>query len=174
MAVCLFVLTVTGKASFAQSRPPAAPGKASDRNLSEEGTGVAAKEKQAKRPLFQQQVRVRTLMGREQIESEFDNLARRTLLLLSIPFWTGNSTRLWMSAGGSFSAAVLLFGLLLVLLLRVRRYCRRYRDHMFFNRRPFLRLAFGLFRQTIPLFGITLFFYSKAIHLFMKALICHF
>jgi len=158
LAIYFLGAALTGRVPIAQGRPPAAPGQASEQNFSEGATGVAAKGKLPQWPLSQQQVRVRTVISRAQIKSEFSDLASRGILLASLPPWIEAFRRLWDSEGALFLAAVL-FALLLGLLFRMRRFCGRYRDHIFFNRRPFLRFAFDLFRQTMPLFGITLFFY---------------
>jgi len=110
-----------------------------------------------KEELFQRRLNLPMLLSSEKIGQEIKRLANSLLLLFSKGFWA-KEVRALRDLGGFFLVySLLLYGIILLLILRFKRFCQKRYDHPDIGLYPVRSLAFRLIHNSLPLFGTAVF-----------------
>ncbi len=109
--------------------------------------------------LFQRTVTPLIGLGWKSIGGELKQLGEQIRKFSSLEYWLALGTDLLASRGLLPVTSVLLYLLTLVLIMRLRRFCRRLKDKPFGAEYPWRRMAIRLLTRSMPQLGTALFFY---------------
>lgn len=109
--------------------------------------------------LFQRTVNPLISLGWKNIESELKLLGEQLRKIGSPEYWFALAGDLLASRGLLPVSAVVLYLLTLVLILRLRRFCRWVQEKPLCTEFPWRRMAVRLLERAMPLLGSALFFY---------------
>ncbi len=115
-----------------------------------------------KEELFQRKDNLLVLLNLYQTKEEISRLTGQLFSLTSLDVWSTAMRTLWKLGGALLITFCLLFGITLVLLYRLRKFCVDCHELLFFSQYPYRTLAFRLLRRSLPLLGSTLFLYIYA------------
>ena len=102
-------------------------------------------------------------LGWGTIKQELGHIAAQTALLFSPDVWGKEIGEIWTSGGFSVLTPILLFGIILLLVFRLRGYCRGLSQRPFWSIPPWRPVAMGLFYRSMPLLGTVLFLYALSL-----------
>jgi len=109
--------------------------------------------------LFQRTVNPLIGLGWESIGGELKQLGEQIRKFSSLEYWLSLGTDLLARRGLLPVTSVLLYLLTLILIMRLRRFCRQLKDKPFGAEYPWRRMAIRLLSRSMPQLGTTLFFY---------------
>ncbi|WP_372682009.1 mechanosensitive ion channel domain-containing protein [Desulfosarcina sp.] len=109
--------------------------------------------------LFQRTVNPIIGLGWKNIGGELKQLGEQIRKFSSLEYWLALGTDLLASRGLLPVTSVLLYLLTLVLIMRLRRFCRQLKDKPFGAEYPWRRMAIRLLTRSMPQLGTALFFY---------------
>ena len=109
--------------------------------------------------LFQRTVNPLIGLGWESIGGELKQLGEQIRKFSSLEYWLSLGTDLLARRGLLPVTSVLLYLLTLILIMRLRRFCRQLKDKPFGAEYPWRRMAIRLLTRSMPQLGTTLFFY---------------
>jgi potassium-dependent mechanosensitive channel len=118
--------------------------------------GIRDKKRQG---LFQRTVNPLISLGWKNIGSELKLLGEQLRKIGSPEYWFALAGDLLASRGLLPVSAVVLYLLTLVLILRLRRFCRWFQEKPLCTEFPWRRMAVRLLERAMPLLGSALFFY---------------
>ncbi len=109
--------------------------------------------------LFQRTVNPLIGLGWKNIGGELKQLGEQIRKIGSLEYWLALGTDLLASRGLLPVTSVLLYLLTLILIMRLRRFCRQLKDKPFGAEYPWRRMAIRLLTRSMPQLGTALFFY---------------
>ena len=109
--------------------------------------------------LFQRTVNPLIGLGWKNIGGELKQLGEQVRKIGSLEYWLALATDLLASRGLLPVTSVLLYLLTLILIMRLRRFCRQLKDKPFGAEYPWRRMAIRLLTRSMPQLGTALFFY---------------
>jgi len=110
--------------------------------------------------LFTRKTGALKALGWEPIGQELGHIAGQMALLFSPEVWAKEIRAIWTSGGFSVLTPILLFGIILLLVFRLRGYCGGLSQRPFWSIPPWRPVAMGLFYRSMPLLGTVLFLYA--------------
>ena len=109
--------------------------------------------------LFHRTVNPLIGLGWKNIGGELKQLGEQIRKIGSLEYWFALGTDLLASRGLLPVTSVLLYLLTLMLIMRLRRFCRQLKDKPFGAEYPWRRMAIRLLTRSMPQLGTALFFY---------------
>ena len=109
--------------------------------------------------LFQRTVNPLIGLGWKNIGGELRQLGEQIRKIGSLEYWLTLGTDLLASRGLLPVTSVLLYLLTLILIMRLRHFCRQLKDKPFGAEYPWRRMAIRLLTRSMPQLGTALFFY---------------
>jgi len=110
--------------------------------------------------LFTRKTGALKALGWGAIKQELGHIAGQMALVFSPDVWAREIREIWSSSGFSVLTPILLFGIILLLVFRLRGYCSGLSQHPFWRTPPWRPAAMGLFYRSLPLLGTVLFLYA--------------
>ena len=126
-------------------------------NLTQKFTSEIQEEKRS--DLFQRTVNPLIGLGWKNIVGELRLMVEQFRKIGSLEHWLALWTDLLASRGLLPVTSVLLYLLTLMLIVRLRRFCRQLKEMPFCTEYPWRRMAIRLFTRSMPLLGTALFVY---------------
>ena len=108
---------------------------------------------------FQRTVNPLISLGWKNIESELRLLGEQLRKIGSLEYWIALGVDLLASRGLLPVTSVVLYLLTMILIMRLRRFCRKLKETPFCTEYPWRRLAIRLFVRSMPMICTLLFFY---------------
>jgi hypothetical protein len=109
--------------------------------------------------LFHRTVNPLISLGWKNIGGELKRLGEQLRKTGSLAHWLAMGTDLLASRGLLPVTSLLLYLFSMILILRLRRFCRLLREKPFYTEYPWRRMAVRLLTRSMPLLGSVLFFY---------------
>lgn len=116
-----------------------------------------------KAQLFQRGYNPLSILNSKRIHGESAAFVKNINKMASASYWEALLSEIWKSVGFLLVSGSLLFAIVLGLLIRLSRLAVQYEKRPESTVFPHRRLAIRLFRGSIVLFGITMFFYTLAL-----------
>ena len=92
-----------------------------------------------------------------QLSAEIDQVRRKLTQISSIPFWQDELNEIWELEGLHLFTFTILFIIMMVVFIRIKRYARTLIDRPVYRNHPWRLLSFQVFTDSLPLLGITIF-----------------
>ena len=112
--------------------------------------------------LFKKNISPLAYLGLASIKEERVRIAEQIALVTTLDFWAGQARAIWVKGWFSFFMFLAILILLYVIFIKIRRYLTAAIKHFDLNSHRWTVATLGLVRHSLPLMGMTIFFYSYA------------